>query len=453
MDRESPSPAEALSARVRAGDARAVARALSVVERAGIEADDLDRAIYRHTGRAVVIGVTGAPGAGKSTLVGRIVASCRQAGRRVAVLAIDPTSPFTGGALLGDRVRMQEHALDDGVFIRSMATRGHLGGISAATASSIDVLDAAGFDVILIETVGVGQAEVEVARVADACVVVSVPGAGDDVQAMKAGIMEIADVHVVNKADREGADRAVAAIAQMLALDERTGRRPPIVRVVATIGSGIDDLMAALATCERDDDLRRARRRQRAEWRLTVAVGRAALARADSAAADDARWASAVAALDARTETPGAAAARWLARRVVRGRLDHVGIATASIDAGTRLYADLFDVSAGAVEDVAAQAVRVCFVDTGDARLELIEPRDPDADDPFAASLRKRGPGLHHVALRVADLDAVMAALAAKGVRLIDRVARPGAHGTRVAFVHPSSTGGVLIELVEGTDA
>ena len=137
----------------------------------------------------------------------------------------------------------------------------------------------------------------------------------------------------------------------------------------------------------------------------------------------------------------------------MRGRLDHVGIATASIDAGTRLYADLFDVSAGAVEDVAAQAVRVCFVDTGDARLELIEPRDPDADDPFAASLRKRGPGLHHVALRVADLDAVMAALAAKGVRLIDRVARPGAHGTRVAFVHPSSTGGVLIELVEGTDA
>src|SRR5690606_30307578 len=194
--------------RVTAGDPRAAARAISIVEGGGPPAVQLVAQLHAHTGRASLVGVTGPPGAGKSTLVGQLVTAYRRTGASVAVLAVDPSSPFSGGAILGDRVRMQSHAEDPRVFIRSMATRGQLGGLAAATADAIDVLDAAGFDIILVETVGVGQDEVDISRTTDVCVLVLVPGTGDDVQAMKAGVMEIADVFVVNKADQAGADRA-----------------------------------------------------------------------------------------------------------------------------------------------------------------------------------------------------------------------------------------------------
>src|SRR5262245_8643713 len=195
--------------RVLARDLRAVARAISLVENEAPEAPDLVRGIYPRTGRAYLVGVTGPPGAGKSTLVDRLIAEFRQSGRTVGVVAVDPTSPFTGGAILGDRVRMQAHAGDAGVFIRSMATRGHLGGLARGTSEVALVLDASGREVVLIETVGVGQDEVDIVRTADVSIVTVVPGAGDEVQALKAGIMEIADIFVVNKADREGADRTV----------------------------------------------------------------------------------------------------------------------------------------------------------------------------------------------------------------------------------------------------
>jgi len=229
----------------RAGHPRAVARLVSLVEDAAPQLREVMAALAPHTGQAHVVGLTGAPGVGKSTTTSALVAAYRARGQRVGVLAVDPSSPFSGGALLGDRVRMQEHATDPEVYIRSMATRGHLGGLAWATPQALRVLDAAGCHVVLLETVGVGQSEVEVASLADTTVVLLAPGMGDAIQAAKAGILEIGDVYVVNKADREGADAAIRDLRHMLTLGERRQPgdwRPPVVRLVATTGEGLDEL-------------------------------------------------------------------------------------------------------------------------------------------------------------------------------------------------------------------
>ena len=220
-------------------------RAVSAIEQEGGSPEIL-AALYPKTGRARIVGITGPPGAGKSTLVSRLAQSLRRSGKTVGIVAVDPSSPFTGGAILGDRIRMAEIYTDPGVFIRSMATRGALGGLARATSDAVDVLDAAGFDVVLIETVGVGQDEVDIVRAADTTAVVLVPGLGDDIQAIKAGILEIADVFVVNKADREGADRACAELAMMLDLSGEKPWRPPIVATVATRNEGVAETLAAL---------------------------------------------------------------------------------------------------------------------------------------------------------------------------------------------------------------
>jgi len=243
--------ASALAARVREGDVRAIARAITLVEEGLPEARALLAALFPHAGRALVVGVTGPPGAGKSSLVDRLTAHLRKVGRTVGIVAVDPTSPFSGGAILGDRIRMQSHATDSGVFIRSMATRGHLGGLAAATDHALTVLDASGKDVILVETVGVGQDEVEIVGTADVSLVVLVPGLGDEVQALKAGIMEIADVFVVNKADREGVERVVAEIESTLSLAPPEAKRPAIVKTVATRDEGVDALLEAVLGFER----------------------------------------------------------------------------------------------------------------------------------------------------------------------------------------------------------
>ena len=266
-----------LAKRVLAGDSRAVARAISVVEREDAASAALVGRLFARTGSALAVGLTGAPGVGKSTLVDRLTSTFRQERLRVGVLAVDPTSPFSGGAILGDRIRMQGHAADEGVFVRSMATRGQLGGLARATDDARIVLDAAGTDVVLIETVGVGQGEIDISRMADVSVVVMAPGSGDDVQAIKAGIMEIADVFVVNKADRDGADRAVAEIEAMLALGERgiDEWRPPVVKTCAATGEGVDDVVAAVRRFAGRSVVADDRARRRARARLeSILVGR-----------------------------------------------------------------------------------------------------------------------------------------------------------------------------------
>ncbi len=275
-----------------AGDARAIARAISLIEDEDPASTNLVRAIFDRTGRAYLVGVTGPPGAGKSTLVDRLVAQFRSRpavgqattlnerasaghGPRVAVIAVDPTSPFSGGAVLGDRLRMQAHAQDDRVFIRSMATRGHLGGLARSTGDAALVLDAAGNDIIVIETVGVGQDEVDIIRTADISIVTLVPGTGDEVQALKAGIMEIADIFVVNKADRDGADRLAAAVEANLALQSYTSGewRPPVMQSVATSGKGVSEIVAMIEQFRaHSTGTQDARRRTRSEFRLRELV-------------------------------------------------------------------------------------------------------------------------------------------------------------------------------------
>jgi LAO/AO transport system kinase len=237
--------------RIRSGDTRALARAISTVENRAPGWTDLLKALFPHTGKARVLGLTGAPGAGKSTLVDQLAKHYRKEKHSIGIIAVDPTSPYTGGAILGDRIRMQDHYADPGIYIRSMATRGSLGGLARATADAATVLDASGRDLVMIETVGVGQDEIDIVRLADVTVVILVPGMGDDVQSIKAGIMEIADIFVINKADREGAERVEREIRALQSLALRHDRwTPPIVKTVASEGKGTAELAEAIANYE-----------------------------------------------------------------------------------------------------------------------------------------------------------------------------------------------------------
>ena len=383
--------------RIREGDVRAVARAATSIENRREEARGLLEELAPYAGRSRVVGITGPPGVGKSTLADRLTRVLRDRRQAVGVVSVDPSSPFSGGALLGDRIRMQEHYADPGVFIRSMATRGSMGGLARATADMALLLAAAGKDFILIETVGVGQDEVDVARVADAVVVVLVPGMGDDVQASKAGIMEIADVFVINKADHPGVERVEREIQAMLGLATRPdGWVPPVVRTVASEGVGISELLGAL------EDHRRA------------VVGK---------------------------------------RRISGGRdgiggfnLDHLGVAVRSIEGALRFWRDHLGLHAGEPETVPEEKVRIAMLPAGGPRIELLEPSEPGSA--VGRFLDRRGEGLHHVALRVPNLAAAVEQLRAAGVRLAGEP-HYGADGRGYVFVHPSATGGVLLELVQ----
>ena len=255
-----------------AGDPRTIARAITKVENSLHDSGDLMKAVFPHTGKALIVGITGAPGAGKSSLVDKLALHYKTQGLRVGIICVDPSSPFSGGAILGDRIRMATLGLDKNVFIRSMATRGNLGGISRATVDAVAILDAAGFDIVIVETVGVGQDEVEIVKTADVSVVVLVPGMGDDIQAIKAGIMEIGDVFVINKADREGVLRTQKELESLLNLAHRPDFwHPPIVSTIATENKGIEDLSAAIGSYnvfQKQGDARLTRKHAIAKWRL-----------------------------------------------------------------------------------------------------------------------------------------------------------------------------------------
>ena len=308
-----------LVSRAREGDPAAVARLITLVEDASPLLREVMAALGAHPDRAHVLGITGAPGVGKSTTTNALVAGMRRAGKRVGVLAVDPSSPFSGGALLGDRVRMGEHALDKDVYIRSMGARGHLGGLAWSTPQAVRVLDAAGCDVVVVETVGVGQSEVEVAGLADTTLVLLAPGMGDGIQAAKAGILEVGDLYAVNKADREGADRTRRELRSMLAMAERREGdwRAPVLQTVASTGQGIDELLAEIdrhtAWLEESGEL--ARRRTERARREVEAIALAALRE---------RWGSA----------GGGADLEALAARVVAGELEPYAAADALVADG-----------------------------------------------------------------------------------------------------------------------
>jgi GTPase len=369
-----------LARKIREGDARALARLATGIENRDGHALETLRELEPFTGHARIVGITGPPGAGKSTLVDALALELRKRGKTLAILAVDPSSRSTGGAILGDRIRMQQHHADAGIFIRSMATRGTMGGMARATADLARLMDAAGKDYVLIETVGVGQDEIEITSVAQVTVVVLVPGMGDDVQAIKAGIMEIADIFVINKSDHPGAERVEMEL-------HAEGFQCPVIRTVATEGKGIAE--------------------------LADAVGRASV--------------------------------RPTSSRHARSSIDHLGIAVQSLEDSIRFYESL-GLAVAHRESVASEKVDVAMLPVGESRIELLQASSPDS--PIAKFVDKRGPGLHHVALRVPDLNAAVAGLKASGARLLNEP-RAGAGGHIYVFVHPASTGGVLLELIQ----
>ena len=370
---------------------RDLARAATAIENHDPEGMELLRGLK--PGHAVILGITGPPGAGKSTLVDAMARLLRQDHKTAGIIAVDPSSRLTGGAILGDRIRMQSHHADPGIFIRSMATRGSVGGLAQATQGVVKLLDASGKDFVIIETVGVGQAEVEIAGLADVTVVVLVPGMGDDVQAIKSGIMEIADIFVINKADHPSVERVEDEIRGMLSLGHRPdGWVPPVVRTVATEGTGVDKLLEAV-------------------WRYREA-GLAKRGR----------------------------------KRIADYTIDHLGVAVRSVDTALKFYREQLGMAVSLREQVAEEKVNVAMLPVGESRIELLEPTEPDSV--IGKFLEKRGEGLHHVALRVPDLAATTARLRAAGARLLNEP-RAGAGGHLYVFVHPDSTGGVLLELIQ----
>ncbi len=361
---------------------RDLARAATLVENGAPLPSDLPE------GTGLIIGLTGPPGAGKSSLADALTAEMRSRGKTVAIVAVDPSSRATHGAILGDRIRMQRHHADPGVFIRSMATRGESGGLAKTSAALARLFRGAGYDFVLLETVGVGQDEIAVAALADVTLVVLVPGMGDDVQAIKAGIMEIADIFVINKADRPGVEQTEREIQGMLSLGHGE-TIPTIHRTVAIDGTGIAELT---------DELQTRQRRLHPVPQFTWSI-------------------------------------------------DHLGIAVRSLDSALPFYTDRLGLPVLSRETVAREKVNVAMLPAGpNSRVELLEPLDPTST--IAKFIEKRGPGLHHVAMKVPDIAATAASLQASGVRLLNEP-RTGAGGHLYVFIHPSDTGGVLWELIQ----
>jgi LAO/AO transport system kinase len=454
---------------LRSGDTHALARGISTVENHAPGSVELLKELFPHTGKALSIGITGSPGAGKSTLVDQLAKLYRNTQNphssktmrsgaladdryTVGIIAVDPTSPYTGGAILGDRIRMQQHFSDPGIYIRSMATRGSLGGLARSTGDVAMVLDAAGRDIIMIETVGVGQDEIDVVRVADVTIVILVPGMGDDVQTIKAGIMEIADIFVINKSDHEGSERVEREIRALQSLAIRSdGWTPPIVKTVATDGKGIAELASAIrdykAHLAKNDLLTRKRIQH---WRTRLLeMLRDELLQSARAAVSDSELSTIAEEIAGHKRDPYNVI-EGITNRVSGSMssvaIDHLGIAVKSLKQARRIYEQL-GMRVSPEEVVEGQQVRLAMIPVGATRLELLEPLSPDSV--IGKFISKRGEGLHHVSLQVPDLNAAVEKLKSGGMRMVSEDIRIGAGGHRYVFIHPSSAGGVLLELVE----
>src|SRR5688572_3268501 len=440
------------------GDQRSIARAITKVENGADDAAELMKAVFPRTGNALIIGITGAPGAGKSSLVDKLALFYKEKGERIGIICVDPSSPFSGGAILGDRIRMATLGLDKNVFIRSMATRGNLGGLSRATVDAVAILDAAGFDKIIVETVGVGQDEVEIVKAADVSVVVMVPGMGDDIQAIKAGIMEIGDVFVINKADREGVLRTQKELESLLSLAHRPDFwNPPIVKTIATENKGIEDLSTAIESYrafQKQGDGSLTRKQAIARWRLLELLRERLMSDLLSRNGTEEKLEQ-LAKRVGEKETDLYTAVEELVGPTVSSSpradgpryINHLGIATTGIDGALKFWADALGLENVHTETVEDQKVRVAMLPLGESRIELLEPTSDDS--PISKFLEKRGGGIHHIAVEVDDIEASLEKLKAKGMRLIDETPRIGAEGCLVAFVHPASANGVLLELVQ----
>ncbi|MGH9915993.1 MAG: methylmalonyl Co-A mutase-associated GTPase MeaB, partial [Pyrinomonadaceae bacterium] len=405
-------------------------------------------------------------------LVDKLALYYRSQGERVGILAIDPSSPFSGGAILGDRIRMQSLGLDANVFIRSMATRGSLGGVARATADAATILDAAGFDRIIVETVGVGQDEVEIVKMADVTVVVLVPGMGDDIQAIKAGIMEIGDLFVINKADRDGVLRTEKEIEHLLSLghslrhsltnplkDVENMWQPPIVKTIATQNQGIEELAGAINAYDlfqKSQPESSARRKEVARWRIFELLRERIFEIIVKEYLPEEileQFASEVAGKDRSPyavvdEIVGNMQKIWEHQdKESEVTLAHLGIATDSIEDALVFWRDALGLEVTGQEAVPDQKVRVTMLPVGTSRIELLE--SIESDSPIEKFLIKRGSGLHHIALHVKDIERSLDRLKKHGIRLIDETPRVGAEGARIAFIHPSSASGVLVELVQ----
>ena len=465
---------ESLVAGILNRDTRAVARAISIIENGDPGASEILKGIHGQTSRGLTVGITGAPGSGKSSLVDRLALHYRELGHRVGILAIDPSSPFTGGALLGDRIRMQGLAGDEGVFIRSMATRGTLGGLARGTIEAADVLAAAGYDRILIETVGVGQDEVEIVKAADITVVVLVPGMGDDIQAIKAGIMEIGDIFVINKSEREGVERTERELIGMLEMSDRAdGWQPPIVRTVAIRNIGVEALAQSIGKYAKEiaaAPVTSPGRVEAASQRLLGMIAERLLRSFRESHLPAERLRELATAIVQREVDPYTVADQLFSvpqgepgepkepgepgepeekrdKPAKSRHLQHLGVAVVSIDEALKFWRDGLGLELHEVETVSDQGVRVAMLPVGDSRIELLEATGDET--PVGKFLSRRGAGIHHLCVEVADLPASLEKLKAAGIRLIDEEPRPGAGGALVAFVHPASTGGVLLELTQ----
>ena len=458
---ESSGVVERLFALLRAGDVRALARAVSLVEDGAAEAGALLELCRGAHHGALRVGVTGPPGVGKSTLVDALTREIRRTGRTVGILAVDPSSVFTGGALLGDRIRMGE-AGDPGVYMRSMAARGHLGGLARTTEDVLTVMEAAGKDVLLIETTGVGQGEIEVAWLAGVVLVVLAPGMGDGVQALKAGVLEIASVYVLNKADLEGVERLEQEMRGMLELSMETAGRA-VVKTVAISGEGVVELLGVVDGLAEEQasgtqapghpgallpglKARATSPRPAAGSGFSVDGGFGRTNVVSSAIPQGLKPGPLVSDLDGAAQTAPFQCTRNLVSSSNGPVLDHLGIAVRSIAQAAGVY-EALGMRVSGVEEVQGERVRVAMVALGESRIELLEATEEDSA--VGRFLAKRGEGLHHIALRVPDLSAAVEALKARGVRMVSERIVVGAGGHRYVFVHPTGVNGVLLELVE----